>query len=279
MLANGTLPTADCIGRHIDTMPQKHRPLMETAYTELKQRIITLELKPGERLDDYQLSRGLKVSRTPVREAIFLLVAEGLVDIRAKAGFFVRPLDLLDIAHLFEAHIVLAKAFARLAATRVTPAELDTMAEKAAEVETHIAHRDYLAITRSNGELHRLEAAATHNQIIRKMADSVHDQGERLAYLCFGGGDQEPPDLGDHFDQVIGHHSAMLDALGRSDAAAAERIAAEHVQLFKVRVQQYLDSDAIAGFEITDGDLASVSFDGSAGSAAASPSSAKVPMP
>lgn len=241
-------------------MPKKHRSLMDSAYAEIKRRIITLELQPGQRLDDYQLSRDLSISRTPVREAIFLLGAEGLVDIRSKAGFVVRALDLLDIAHLFEAHIVLAKALARLAAARVTAAELDAMARKAAEIAKHIENRDYLAITAANADLHRLEAAATHNDIIRKMADSVHDQGQRLAYLCFGGGDQEPPDLTRHFDAVMDHHAGMVDALRRRDAKAAERIAVDHVVLFKTRVQRYLDSEAIAGFRLTDRDLRGVAF-------------------
>lgn len=241
-------------------MPKKQRNLMDIAYAEIKRRIITLELKPGQRLDDYQLSVELNFSRTPVREAIFLLAAEGLVDIRPKAGFLVRPLDILDIAHLFEAHIVLAKALARLAAARVTEDELAAMERKAAEVGERILARDYLGITAANADLHRLEAAATHNDIIRKMADSVHDQGQRLAYLCFGGLEGEPADLGRHFDEVTSHHTGMLEALRRRDAKSAEGIAVEHVQLFKRRVQRYLDSDEIDGFNVTAADLRSVAF-------------------
>lgn len=241
-------------------MPKKQRNLMELAYAEIKRRIITLELKPGERLDDYQLSVELTFSRTPVREAIFLLAAEGLVDIRSKAGFIVRPLDLLDIAHLFEAHIILAKALARLAAARVTEDELAAMERKAIEVGENIARRDYLGITATNADLHRLEAAATHNEIIQKMADSVHDQGQRLAYLCFGGVEREPTDLSRHFDEVTSHHIGMIDALRRRDAKAAEGIAVEHVQLFKRRVQRFLDAGEIAGFRLTAADLRGVAF-------------------
>lgn len=241
-------------------MPKKQRNLMELAYAEIKRRIVTLELKPGQRLDDYQLSTELTFSRTPVREAIFLLAAEGLVDIRSKAGFIVRPLDLLDIAHLFEAHIVLAKALARLAAARVTGDELAAMESKAAEVIENIARRDYLGITAANADLHRLEAAATHNEIIRKMADSVHDQGQRLAYLCFGGVEREPADLARHFEEVTSHHTGMIHALRRRDAKAAEGIAVEHVQLFKRRVQRFLDADELAGFRLTATDLRGVAF-------------------
>lgn len=236
-------------------MPRKERSLMEQAYTELKRRIITLELKPGQRLDDYELSQELKFSRTPVREAIFLLGAEGWVDIRSKAGFIVRPLDLVDIAHFFEAHIVLAKAVARFAAVRVTAAELAEMWETVAEVEAAIERRDYLAVTAANAKLHRLEGAATHNDILKGMAESVHDQGQRLAYLCFGGvGGQR--DLEQHFDTVIAQHRSMVLALEKGDFRLAESIAVEHVRLFRKRVQDYMASEI--EFELTDEDLAGI---------------------
>jgi DNA-binding GntR family transcriptional regulator len=236
-------------------MPRKERSLMEQAYTELKRRIVTLDLKPGQRLDDYDLSVELKFSRTPVREAIFLLAAEGWVDIRSKAGFIVRPLDLIDITHLFEAHIVLAKAVTRLAALRVTPEELAVMRETAHNVEAAIKRRDYLTITAENARLHRLEAAASHNDILQGMAESVHDQGQRLAYLCFGGTGVRG-NLEDHFRHVMGDHRDIIAALERHDPKAAEEVALRHVRLFRKRVQDYMASEV--DFELTDEDLAGI---------------------
>lgn len=240
-------------------MPRKDRLLMQRAYDEIKRRIITLELEPGERIDDYQLSVELAFSRTPVREAIFLLGAEGLVDIRTKAGFIVRPLDLIDITHLFEAHVVLAKAVARLAASRATAADIELLSQQAAVVKVAIEHRDYLAITAANAELHRLEAAAARNQHLESMAESIHDQGQRLAYLCFGGGGGEWSELSEHFDAVCTHHDEMIAALTAHDADVAERVSTAHVRLFRRRVQRYLDSDAIKNFTLTDEDFALVS--------------------
>lgn len=236
-------------------MPRKERSLMEQAYTELKRRIITLDLKPGQRLDDYELSVELKFSRTPVREAIFLLGAQGWVDIRSKAGFIVRPLDLVDIAHLFEAHIVLAKAVARFAAIRVTSEEIAAMQEAADGVEKAIKRRDYLTITAENARLHRLEAAASHNDILQGMAESVHDQGQRLAYLCFGGTGVRG-DLDDHFRHVVGDHRDMIAALEGHDPKRAEEVALRHVRLFRKRVQDYMASEV--DFELTDEDLAGI---------------------
>jgi DNA-binding GntR family transcriptional regulator len=237
---------------------------MEQAYIEIKRRIITLELAPGQRIDDYELSVELEFSRTPIREAILRLAAEGLVDMRTKGGCIVRPIDLIDITHLFEAHVVLAKAVARLAARRVTPAELERMASVAAQIRAAIERRDYLAITSSNAQLHRLEAAAAHNQNLQSMADSIHDQAQRLSYVCFGGaGGDRGADLDEHFRKVCGHHDAMRAALAAHDADAAETIATEHVRLFRERVKAFLDTDALGGFELSDADLAGVSFSGS----------------
>ncbi|MCP9485726.1 MAG: GntR family transcriptional regulator [Gaiellaceae bacterium MAG52_C11] len=243
-------------------MPRKDRLLMQRAYDEIKRRIITLELEPGERIDDYQLSVELAFSRTPVREAIFLLGAEGLVDIRTKAGFIVRPLDLIDITHLFEAHVVLAKAVARLAASRATAADLELLSKQAAVVRAAIDARDYLAITAANAVLHRLEATAARNKHLESMAESIHDQGQRLAYLCFGGGGGEWSELSEHFDAVCKHHDEMIAALTAHDADEAERVSTAHVRLFRQRVQRYLDSDAIKDFTLTDEDFALVSLAG-----------------
>lgn len=236
-------------------MPKKDRLLMQRAYDEIKRRIITLEFEPGRRLDDYELSAELELSRTPVREAIFLLGAEGLVDIRTKAGFIVRPLDLIDITHLFEAHVVLAKAVARLAARRVTADDIAKLVTQSAAVAIAIEQREHLAITATNAELHRLEAAAARNQHLEGMAKSIHDHGQRLAYLCFGGG-TEWGQLDDHFAAVLEHHEQMIAALEAHDADRAERIATEHVRLFRERVQAYLDSEAIKGFALDDRDFA-----------------------
>ena len=87
------------------------------------------------------------------------------------------------------------------------------------------------------------------------MAESVHDQGQRLAYLCFGGvGGQR--DLQQHFDTVIAQHRAMVLALEKGDFRLAESIAVEHVRLFRRRVQDYMASEI--EFELTDEDLAGI---------------------
>jgi DNA-binding GntR family transcriptional regulator len=238
-------------------MPRKERSLMERAYEELKRRIITLELAPANRIDDRELAAQLQISRTPIREAIFRLGAEGFIDLRAE-GFMVRPLDLLDIAQLFEAHVVLAKAVARLAAQRVTPARLAELSAATRVVATSIEQRDHLLMAASNAALHRLEASASGNAHIEAMAASIHDHGQRLAYLCYGGLSSDGgSDLDAHLRAVALQHEQMLEALSAQDGDRAERVALAHVRLFRRRVEQFLESSEIAGFELTDADFRS----------------------
>ena len=239
-------------------MPRHDRPLMEQAYETLKRRIITLDLLPGQRLDDYSLSIELKLSRTPVREALYRLSAEGLVTVRGKSGFVVQTLDIVAIADLFEAHIVLAKAIAHLAAQRATPTDVQAMEKAAGSVVVAIDRRDYLRVTADNADLHRIEAAAAHSRTLHEMSVGIADQEQRLAYLCFGGG-RDITGLDAHFAQVKQHHAALIDAYRTHDPAGAQQIAIEHVRLFRRRVQAYLETESVEAIAFTEAELPAVS--------------------
>jgi DNA-binding GntR family transcriptional regulator len=226
-------------------MPKRERPAMEQAYSAIKDRIMTLQVRPGQRLDDIELGEKLGISRTPVREALFRLGSEGLVSVSARGGFTVRAIDLLDIRQLFEAQIVMARAVGRLVALRATGAEISAMRTAADEVDAAINRRAPAEIAASNAALHRLEATAARNNHLKGLAHSLHDQGQRLAYLCFGGELDWTDDLTDHFTKVTRDHHDFLDAVVSRDPQAAEGIAARHVHLFRGRVQQFMFSEAM----------------------------------
>jgi DNA-binding GntR family transcriptional regulator len=234
-------------------MPRKDRALMEQCYTEIKRRIITLELPPGARIDANELGMELELSRTPIREASFRLAAEGLVDTPTRVGFVVRAIDLINITHLFEAHLVIAKAIGCLTPIRVTAAQLDAMRAITEEIRVAIEARDYLAITSRNAYLHRLEAEAAGNTHLQAMAESILDHGQRLAYLCFGGaGGERTPHLDTHFSRVLADHDAMLAAMEARDSEAGQRIATSHVHLFRDRVQAFLRPSGLDDFTLSE---------------------------
>lgn len=233
-------------------MPKRDRSVMDQAYKALKRKIVTLQARPGERLDDIGLAAELGLSRTPVREALFRLSSEGLVNVGPRGGFTVRPLDLLDVAELFEAHVVVARAIARLLANRATARDIEELEGANAEFNEAIKAGSPAAISAANAHLHRLEALHARNEHLRSLAWPIHDQGQRLAYLSFGGDAGLATDLATHFKRTCRDHDEMLAAVRDHDADAAERIAARHVHLFRDRIVEFLQVRMVDGIDLAD---------------------------
>jgi DNA-binding GntR family transcriptional regulator len=102
--------------------------LAENVYAELKAQMHDFSLVPGDRFSEAEIGTRLGVSRTPVREALFRLRNEGLLDVESKSGWFVRPIDFDRLEQLYDLRVVLESASVARLCTRaeVTP-ELDAL--------------------------------------------------------------------------------------------------------------------------------------------------------
>lgn len=221
---------------------RRNRSLMQEAYEAIKGRIVSLQFRPGERLDERRLEAEVGVGRTPIREALFALSAEGLVEILPNRGASVRPLMLTDIRDLFEVLTLIERFSARLAAPRITDPELRALRAAHAEINRAIRARDHLGITYANSRFHRRIFAASGNGYLGQMYDLLHPQSQRLAYLCFSTEMRARASLREHFARVRADHEAILEHLAHHDADALEKMVAAHVQLFRERVQGLLES-------------------------------------
>jgi DNA-binding GntR family transcriptional regulator len=104
------------------------QPLAEQVYAALKQQMNRFALVPGDRFSEAEMAQRLGVSRTPVREALFRLRNEGLVDVESKSGWFVRPIDFQRIDQLYDLRVVLETAsVARLCTAESTVPELEAL--------------------------------------------------------------------------------------------------------------------------------------------------------
>jgi DNA-binding GntR family transcriptional regulator len=242
-------------------MAGRPRSVMERAYAEIKKQVMTLELAPGAVVDDMQISEKLGISRTPAREALFRLASEGMIVAdQGKSGFFVRPLDILDLSSLFEAHMVAARAIGRLLATRATPSDITKLRRAEAKVIRAIERQRPAEVASSNAELHRLEAAAAGNGYLANMACSIHDQGQRLGYLAFGGATSWES-LHQHFIEVQKDHHELIDAYEKHDPDAAEQIAGRHVVLFRNRIFNFMTENPAGPIDLGGDILSSVRLD------------------
>ena len=210
------------VGNGRKTLKLKRTGLHERAAARMRAMIIRGELEPGSSMQETKLSDALGVSRTPLREAIKLLAAEGLVQLRPNRSPRIADIETDNILELFEALAGIERLAAELAAQRMTERELQRLRLLQARMENY--HRDgklddYFAI---NGEIHGLIVRAARNAPLREAHETLLSRAERARYLALGAERR--------WSNSVEEHAAILAALEARDGEAAGRLLSAHVQ-------------------------------------------------
>ncbi|MET3134781.1 DNA-binding GntR family transcriptional regulator [Oxalobacteraceae bacterium GrIS 1.11] len=140
--------------------------------------ILNASYPPGQRLDERQLAARFGLSRTPIREALNRLVANGMAEHRARQGVFVARITLAHVFELFEMLAVLESAAARLAARRIAPADAERVLLAARETLQVAPDDDASAYTAANTFFHELIYAGACNGLLE---DSIKQLRRRAA--------------------------------------------------------------------------------------------------
>jgi len=188
-------------------------------YAELKRRILSLDLKPGERVYEPAMATELQVSRTPLREAIRRLISENLLEQQPTGGVVVPVLDEAEISELYEVRAAVESLMARNACLKATPADLDELegilARNAALVEfADDAMQQGMA-------LHARIALIAGNSWAGRFHDQVSSQMER--YRHYTNSTQR------RRDQALAQHRALVEAIAAGDPERAAKVAFDHV--------------------------------------------------
>lgn len=193
-------------------------PQGSSAYEQLLDEIEAGRLAPGERLRETELAARLGVSRTPVREAIRALEADGLVTHVPRMGATIRRLDYAEVTELYEMRAVLEGTAARLAARMASDVEL---AEIAALNEELAAAPDAGAAKALNRIFHSTLLKAAKNRFLTNSMGTLHK-----ALMILG-----PTTLNeDRRAEAVAEHAAVQAALMARDGAAAEQLMRAHIE-------------------------------------------------
>jgi DNA-binding GntR family transcriptional regulator len=203
----------------------------EKAYHLIKEKIITLELGPSSVIDEHSLMKELGLGRTPIREALQRLDAEGLVHIVPRRGMFVADISITDLQEIFEVRIVLAGFCARVAAQRVTANQIAQMEAVLQDLE-QVQSGDYKTLMEIDRRFQRLMYKTAGNDILAESLDRLYDLSLRIWYLVLY-------QLGDVRD-AIEQHRQVLEALKAKDGARAEALIKEHILQFQQRIKAVL---------------------------------------
>ena len=157
--------------------------LRQQVYEEIKHDIITCKLAPGEPLSENQFIDRFKVSKTPIREALTLLVQDGLVEYTPNRGFMVTNVSVSDIQEIFDARIFFESEMFRLAVKNISDAEIDAL-EKQNIVEGDVNSPEYVdTFMESNRKFHVALAAAGGNSRLLLYYEILMNEAQRLFYM------------------------------------------------------------------------------------------------
>ena len=208
---------------------QKRRSARPTdahkVYQALRRKLMCLDLAPGCALEEGQICRSFKVSRTPVREALIRLASEGLVELNPNRGARVSPIEFVDVVDHYEAMDIFLPVACHFAAVRRTPGDLGRIKSALAKFRDAVSRMDSSAIIRSNYEFHSAIAASCHNRCIERGYRQMLADKQRLAQHGLPGTTYDKGQaLADRFRGTARISSDVARAIERQDAPEAKRL-------------------------------------------------------
>ncbi len=196
----------------------------QKAYEAIRSAITTGAYGNGMHLRAAGLADSLGISRTPVREALRRLHAEGLVEFFANRGAFVASWSREDAEEVFDLRIVLESHAAALAARRLGRDQIAALASMTDRMERHASGsgRDIATVTQANNEFHSLIIAAASSRRLAAMIASVVEIA--MVSRTFNSYTDE------HFARSIAHHRELIAAFQVKDDAWAAAVMTSHIR-------------------------------------------------
>jgi len=208
------------------TVPHPRRiqftSLAQEAHQILQQMIVHGELAPGARIVELALCEQLQISRTPLREAIGMLVNDDSVARQPSRNAVVTLIDSRELDYLFETEAAIEGFAVELAASRMTNTDLkqlETMQERLEKLQAKGDRAAYFAL---NQRIHALLVAGAKNSVLEEMHRHLLGRLERARYLALNSPDR--------WQEFADEYRSILAALKDRNGELARRLLSDHVR-------------------------------------------------
>jgi DNA-binding GntR family transcriptional regulator len=191
----------------------------ESLYLTVKDMAILFEFKPGERINEVELAQRLGASRTPLREALNRLVAEGFLVLKQDRGFFCRDLKPREMYELYQFRAVLEVAAIRLACEQATEQEVADLANFLDETGPQEGGRSSEEMVALDEQFHEKIMALSRNM---EMSRTLKNINARIKYFRW-------VDMDSKREGTQQEHRAIVQALVARDADLAARLMQAHI--------------------------------------------------
>ncbi|WP_042696962.1 GntR family transcriptional regulator [Azospirillum sp. B506] len=203
--------------------PIRRETLHHAAVAELRAMILAGALRPGSRVPEVKLCDQLGISRTPLREALRVLAADGLVELRPHRGAVVTPIDPQEIADVFEVLEALEMLAGRLACQRGTAEEFADLDRLHAQLVAQFAAGDRPGYFTTNRRIHARIVAMARNPSLEATQSGFASKILRARSLA--------NDDAERWRSSLAEHEGFMAALRRRDAEAAGNLLGAHSRL------------------------------------------------
>ncbi len=201
---------------------KKDTSLSDAAYSELKRRILSLELMPGDIVSDFSLSQEIGMSRTPIREAIFRLRGDGLLIEKSRRGYEVRRVTPVDVTDLFDAREGIERTAVEIAIRKgVSDDVIQRLSDLNKRLLAASRAEDFDTVFDLDSELHNEVIIASGNARLREYYASILLQLRRMRLLTYFRKDL--PEAAYH------DHRRIIEAIGEGDVDEATAVLHSHI--------------------------------------------------
>lgn len=196
--------------------------LHEAVVNGLRELLLEGQIPPGARIPERDLCAKFQVSRTPLREALKVLAAEGLVVLLPNRGSRAAKLTAKDMQDLFEVCQGLEALAGELACERITDEQVGGIARVHAEMARHYRDGDLTQYYRCNRQIHEAIVDAARNPVLSALYESVTARIRRARYVT--------PMTPQRWAVALQEHEALLNALLRRDGFGLAHILRTHLR-------------------------------------------------
>jgi DNA-binding GntR family transcriptional regulator len=196
--------------------------LSQKVYRVLKTEIIKGSLKPGTKLLEGKIAKQMKVSRTPIREALRELAAEGFVKISPNQGVIVSNASIENIQEVLQIRGVLEGLAARLATKIISEEEIKELEKYQKQMEYYTNKDNSLAFSEIDAEFHELILNICGNNRLIQIRKNISNQAHRYRIRSLS--------IPGRLKYSLKEHQEILEALKRKDSEQVDRLSQKHIE-------------------------------------------------
>jgi len=194
----------------------------------LRENIISGNINPGEKVNEYQVAKLLNISRPPIREAFRLLAAEGLITLVPRKGAFISKMSSQEVKEIYEMKSMMESFAVRLAISILEEKELSELDSILKVMEQKIKENNFKQIQKLNIEFHRKMIGMSKNQKLIRFYESIVLPIRRYQRL----GLSAPSS----WEISLAEHGSIVEAIRSKNIELAEKLTREHTMRATLRV-------------------------------------------